>query len=314
MKRIILLLCAVVATAFVSVAATPAPAQAAPAWPVLREGSSGANVTAVQQLLTARGYATTADGAFGPATKSKVVSFQSSRGLTADGIVGTQTWGKLVTTVQYGANNTYVRAAQTLLNKFGYRLTVDGAFGVNTRSATISFQKAVGISADGIIGPVTWQYLAGTTSTNTNPVATNCSSVTGPVPVDHTTVITGPTGYSFRVHKCLAPNLDRLLDAAYNAGYTLGGWGYRSYDQQVALRKQNCGTSYYAIYQMPSSQCSPPTAIPGRSMHERGLAVDFNSSGSSLTSGAFNWLSGHAASYGLYNYPAERWHWSTNGN
>lgn len=313
MRRVLLLLSAALMLVAGSLVSAAAPAEAAPAWPVLQQGSSGSNVTSVQLLLTARGYSTTADGAFGPNTKSKVVSFQAATGLTRDGIVGTNTWSRLIATVQNGSNNTYVKAAQVLLNKYGYGLTVDGAFGVNTRSATVSFQKARGITADGIIGPQTWQYLAGS-SGSTNPVATNCSSVTGPVPVSHTTVVTNGS-FSFRVHTCLAPSLSRLLAASRAAGYPLGSTAsYRSYDTQVALRKQNCGTSYYAIYQEPASSCSPPTAIPGSSMHERGLAIDFNSNGGTLTAGAFNWLKAHAASYGLYNLPSERWHWSTNGN
>lgn len=50
--------------------------------------------------------------------------------------------------------------------------------------------------------------------------------------------------------------------------------GRRSTEQQVQLRRQHCGTTFYDIYQKPASQCSPPTAIPGRSEHEKGLAVD----------------------------------------
>lgn len=51
---------------------------------------------------------------------------------------------------------------------------------------------------------------------------------------------------------------------------------FRTRDEQIALRKDHCGTSQYAIFQMPSSQCNPPTARPGSSQHEIGLAVDFS--------------------------------------
>jgi LAS superfamily LD-carboxypeptidase LdcB len=57
-------------------------------------------------------------------------------------------------------------------------------------------------------------------------------------------------------------------------GMPLCGWGYRSTDEQIAL-PQDCGTSYCAIYDMPSSECSPPTARPGASQHELGVAIDF---------------------------------------
>jgi hypothetical protein len=52
-------------------------------------------------------------------------------------------------------------------------------------------------------------------------------------------------------------------------------------------------------------------------MHERGLAIDFTTHGSTIqsrSSPAFQWLSANASSYGLYNLPSEPWHWSTNGN
>jgi LAS superfamily LD-carboxypeptidase LdcB len=67
---------------------------------------------------------------------------------------------------------------------------------------------------------------------------------------------------------------------------------------------------------MPASQCSPPTARPGTSMHERGLAIDFTSSGKLITSHAdkaFVWLAANAARFGFYNLPSEPWHWSING-
>jgi peptidoglycan hydrolase CwlO-like protein len=118
------------------------------------------------------------------------------------------------------------------------------------------------------------------------------------------------------VHKSIAGNLERLLAAAQGAGISLGGSGYRDPAAQIALRQAHCGTSYYAIYQMPAFQCSPPTARPGTSNHERGLAIDFTSNGTVLTrsTAAFRWLAGNAGSYGLRNLPSEPWHWSTDGN
>lgn len=49
---------------------------------------------------------------------------------------------------------------------------------------------------------------------------------------------------------------------------------YRPPEEQIYLRKQNCGTSQYDIYRKPPSQCHPTTAIPGTSNHERGKAID----------------------------------------
>lgn len=49
----------------------------------------------------------------------------------------------------------------------------------------------------------------------------------------------------------------------------------RTASEQITLRKANCGKSDYDIYEKPSMECTPPTAKPGESQHERGLAVDF---------------------------------------
>jgi len=118
------------------------------------------------------------------------------------------------------------------------------------------------------------------------------------------------TGGAITVADSLAPDLQRLLDDAAADGLALCGGGYRSTEQQIQLRRQNCGTSHYAIYQMPSSQCHPPTARPYSSQHELGLAIDFVNCSSHSTA-CYQWLAGHAANYGLCNFEPEAWHWST---
>jgi hypothetical protein len=115
----------------------------------------------------------------------------------------------------------------------------------------------------------------------------------------------------------IASQLDKMLSAAQADGFTLTGQGYRSADQQIAVRRSNCGPSDYDVYQMPPGDCHPPTALPGTSMHEVGLAVDFMWNGSLLSSHsnpAWQWLNAHAATYGFYNLPSESWHWSVNGH
>ena len=119
------------------------------------------------------------------------------------------------------------------------------------------------------------------------------------------------------VASSIAGNLERMLNSADADGIHLGGSGYRSPSAQVAVRKRNCGTSDYAVYQKPSSSCHPPTAKPGQSMHEQGLAIDFTYNGSAISSrssAGYRWLKANAARYGFYNLPSEAWHWSTNGN
>ncbi|WP_428117933.1 D-alanyl-D-alanine carboxypeptidase family protein [Candidatus Poriferisodalis sp.] len=120
-----------------------------------------------------------------------------------------------------------------------------------------------------------------------------------------------------RVHESIANKVQDLLEHAARDGIRLAGGGYRSAASQIALRRAHCGTNEWAIYKRPSYQCRPPTARPGLSMHERGLAIDFQHNGRSIgsrNSTAFRWLKANAKTYGLFNLPSEPWHWSTNGN
>ena len=88
-----------------------------------------------------------------------------------------------------------------------------------------------------------------------------------------------PGGGSITVDSSIAGNLRSMLDAAAADGNNMCGGGYRDPSAQIALRRANCGTSDYAIYEAPSSSCSPPTAPPGTSNHEQGLAIDFTCNG-----------------------------------
>jgi predicted nucleic acid-binding Zn-ribbon protein len=118
------------------------------------------------------------------------------------------------------------------------------------------------------------------------------------------------------VNAAIADNVEGFLAAMEARGYILGGGGYRSSDSQIRLRRSHCGTSDYAIWEMPASQCRPPTARPGRSAHERGLAIDFTYQGSIIRSrntSVFQVMFEVAPAYGLINLPSEPWHWSTTG-
>lgn len=138
-------------------------------------------------------------------------------------------------------------------------------------------------------------------------------STTAPIVVKRPPLVT--VG-GITVNAAIGDRLKGLLDAGRAAGFTFGGYGWRDINSQIALRRQNCGTSDFAIYQMAPDQCSPPTARPGASLHEQGLAVDFSVNGKFLTSRtdpAFVWLSANAPRFGFINLPSEPWHWSTTG-
>ena len=110
----------------------------------------------------------------------------------------------------------------------------------------------------------------------------------------------------------LASNLNKLVKDARAAGINFGGGGFRSYERQVELRGINGCPD---IFTAPASSCRTPTAIPGTSNHEKGLAIDFTTGGSTINSGStgFNWLVANASKYGLKNLPSESWHWSVTG-
>ena len=135
-------------------------------WPLVkRRATEIFPVRTLQQLLRARNHPVAVDGIFGPNTEAAVKAFQQSNGLTADGIVGSQTWPKLVVQVKQGSTGDAVRGVQEVM-KFhdqsdgeGPPIHVDGIFGPQTSRWVRGFQNAVDIDVDGIVGPVTWRAM-----------------------------------------------------------------------------------------------------------------------------------------------------------
>ncbi len=113
------------------------------------------------------------------------------------------------------------------------------------------------------------------------------------------------------VEAAMVEQTSAMLASAAADGITLQGWGWRSHDAQIELRRAHCAD----VWTTPASECSPPTAIPGTSRHEYGTAIDFHDGTESLSasSPAFAWLSEHASEFGFYNLPSEPWHWSVDG-
>lgn len=167
-------------------------------YPTIKLGSKGSDVKKAQQLLIAKGYscgAAGADGDFGAGTYNAVKKFQADNGLEADGIVGDKTWAALLKTeqpkpetkpeqtepdkepekpvettgsacivdlpiIRQGDNGFPVIAVQTLLGKHNFNVNyIDGDFGPDTLAKVKAFQKANGLTADGIVGRDTWTKL-----------------------------------------------------------------------------------------------------------------------------------------------------------
>jgi peptidoglycan hydrolase-like protein with peptidoglycan-binding domain len=64
-----------------------------PDTPELSNGSTGSEVSAMQQPLKNAGlYSGPIDGIFGPNTEAAVRAYQTQRSVTVDGVVGDETW------------------------------------------------------------------------------------------------------------------------------------------------------------------------------------------------------------------------------
>jgi cell wall-associated NlpC family hydrolase len=130
-----------------TLAASPATASAA----LLRIHSRGPAVVAAQHAL-----GVTADGEFGPITRSAVESFQRAHGLEVDGVIGPITAAALGLGGSTSASSGPAPPAATtraVQAKLG--VAVDGVYGPVTRAAVIAFQRTHGLEVDGVVGPQT---------------------------------------------------------------------------------------------------------------------------------------------------------------
>jgi hypothetical protein len=183
------------------------------------------------------------------------------------------------------------------LSDAAYLSKLDASFGASIAAEEAALANAVnGIPSGGGSG--------GTPSNGGGSTTTTTPGSGGPSVVPHPplTTVNGIT-----VASSIASDLRAMMAAASSAGYNLGGYGYRDINVQIQLRRQNCGTSEYAIWQMPADSCSPPTARPGLSWHEQGLAIDFQSNGSFINSRsnpAFGWLAANAGRFGFTSQAA----------
>lgn len=115
------------------------------------------------------------------------------------------------------------------------------------------------------------------------------------------------------VASLLSERVVKLIAEAKAAGVNLTvSSGVRTYESQQSLYASNCG----------ASGCSPPTAKPGTSSHEFGVAVDWGLNGKTFCfpSGStcpgnkgYEWMMANAQKYGFYKLNSEAWHFSMDG-
>ena len=167
----------------------------------LRQGSRGAAVFTLQRQLNriTKDYPflgkLTVDGVFGSRMAATVRAFQKQFNLTADGVVGRQTWYKISyiyvsvkdlaeltsegetasgtlsngtwngTVLRTGSTGSAVEQAQFWLNTLAQyesaipSVTVDGVYGTATANAVRAFQRRYGLTVDGVVGQATWTEL-----------------------------------------------------------------------------------------------------------------------------------------------------------
>ena len=160
-----------------------------PAWPSLSQaackGTTDAkvksNVKALQCLLNYRNGNTALldDGDFGATTTTAVKGYQSKNGLLADGVAGPITLSHLIVDVKSVANGQAAKAAQHLLGKFA-TILVDGNFGSTSDGIAKAFQGKMGLVQDGLIGPISWQYLFGYIAYPTTAISSTGVHFTAP--------------------------------------------------------------------------------------------------------------------------------------
>ncbi|MDR1805150.1 MAG: peptidoglycan-binding protein [Clostridium sp.] len=129
------------------------------------------------------------DGFFGPKTREAVLAFQNEYGLTADGIIGRNTWTRLQQVysdilkslpdeylsysslyypghfITLGASGKVVEQIQTYLAAIAKNypqvpaVTIDGYYGPNTQAAVRAIQAMQGLTQIGSVGPLTWNAI-----------------------------------------------------------------------------------------------------------------------------------------------------------
>ncbi|MDD5018633.1 MAG: peptidoglycan-binding protein, partial [Eubacteriales bacterium] len=158
LRRVVITVCVVVMLFSIAPSALAADS-------VMKVGSTGSDVSALQDRLYALGYLdySGATGYYGTLTQTAVVRFQRSNGLSADGIAGPLTTATLYSSsarsliLKVGSSGEAVSALQTKLAALGYYTygTVTGYYGSVTKAAVSSFQSACGLLTDGVAGPAT---------------------------------------------------------------------------------------------------------------------------------------------------------------
>lgn len=160
----------------------------------LKLDSQGSKVTQLQQDLKQLGYYyADITGNFGEKTEAAVKAFQKAYKLTDDGVAGTNTLNAIAAAVEkaggslssssgasgmkLGSTGSDVRALQQNLTTLGYYYgDITGHYGTMTQAAVAKFQKARGLTQDGVAGSKTVEAIASAIKSSGGSVAGSSSS------------------------------------------------------------------------------------------------------------------------------------------
>lgn len=165
---------------------------------VLKLDSQGSNVATLQENLKQLGYYyASITGNFGSKTEAAVKLFQEKNGLTADGVAGAKTLAAIASAVEkaggstssssssaqglkLGSTGAQVSALQTDLTTLGYYYAdITGHYGSLTQSAVKKFQKARGLTDDGVAGTKTLEAIASALKSTGSTSASSSTSAGG---------------------------------------------------------------------------------------------------------------------------------------
>ncbi|MBQ7844579.1 MAG: peptidoglycan-binding protein [Clostridia bacterium] len=264
----------------------------AASYKTLRYRDRGDDVLKMQKALVSLGYATGGtDGKFGPTTEKAVRQFQKDNGLTVDGAAGSATltllydraegstsgstggssgssgssgstsnyFGGNYNTLKYGSRGDRVKLLQKALNQLGYSAgSADGKFGSGTQRAVVAFQRANGLTADGLAGTKTLKKIeallsggtssGGSTTTKPDSGSSNTGSSNNGYTVPSRTLRRGYQGDDVKSVQ------SRLKELGYYTGSIDGQYGSGSMAAVKAFQSKHgltadglAGKATYAI-------------------------------------------------------------------
>ena len=277
---------------------TLSPEEDAGSYIILRRGSSGSEVRALQEALIELGFLSgKADGRFGETTEKAVIAFQQANKYPDTGLMdaniqaflyvgtpknaqGVATKVKTLSpvpgvTMKQGNTGEAVGKLQERLKELGYYTgSITCAYDAATKAAVAAFQKKNGLKKDGIAGPETRKAIEGESalrpdSTPTPAPTPEPTPTPAPTPaptykVPSKTVESGSEGTEAKTVQ------RRLRDLGYYTGRIDGEFGRGSVDALKRFQEENglkadgkAGKSTYKIlFSEKAKAASTPTPVP----------------------------------------------------